>query len=191
MERLSIEKISSLITKGLERAAQSFSVLMRQPVQIKSSNLAIVTRPDDFSLFDEEGELTVLVTNVIGGISGKSFLIFNAHERREILNHLPDKLGSAYHEAFLLEIDNIISASVIAAFSEALQIEAYGDVPQLRQMPASELKAFIHEETQNYAAGKMVSCSSYFTFSAGHEVHPQFIWKIRSDVLQTASGGVV
>src|SRR4051812_21706168 len=132
MDKLSRENfLIHVMNNGFDRAAASFSQLIKRPVKIINSQSILVRHDDDFSYISEEtGELNILVTQVIGEFSGKSFLIFNTNESQEIFRTLNSAHNNqTLNEAFLLEIDNIMSASVIAELSDAFGLEIYGDVP--------------------------------------------------------------
>src|SRR5690349_3093901 len=96
--------IIHVMNSGFTRAANSFGSLVGRPVRITNSASVLIRHDHDFSCFSEEkGDLVVLTTQIIGSISGKSFLIFSDEEAQEIFKSLKsdnDKLK----EAFLLEI---------------------------------------------------------------------------------------
>src|SRR4051812_9663514 len=110
-----------VMNNGFDRAAASFSQLTQRPVKIVNAQSILVRHDNDFSYIStEKGELYVLITQVIGGFSGKSFLIFNTDESQEIFRTLSSSHSSQLlNEAFLLEIDNIMSASVIAELADS------------------------------------------------------------------------
>lgn len=177
--------ILHVMSKGFERAADSFSRLVGQQVRITNSTSVLVRHVEDFTCLSEEsGDLTVLTTQLIGDLSGKSFLIFSKEETDEIfkvVSHVTDK---TLQDAFLLEIDNIISASVISDLSNALNIEVYGDVPQLFQLHSNQLQDFIGADLNSHSEepSSMILCNTTFRFDHGDQVHPQFIWRISSKV---------
>jgi chemotaxis protein CheY-P-specific phosphatase CheC len=115
------------LNNGFKRAADSFSQLMGKKVRITNAQSILIRHNNKFSyISEEEGELFILVTQVIGDISGKSYLVFSSEEVAEVSRSLKATNSKPeLTEAFLLEIDNIISASVIADLSNALHIELY------------------------------------------------------------------
>lgn len=173
-----------VMNSGFERAAVSFSQLVRKPVKITSSQSILVRHDSELScISEEEGDLSILMTQIIGDISGKSFLIFNQEESNEIFRSL--NFGSQnkeLNEAFLLEIDNIISASVISDLSNSLGIEVYGDVPQLIKIHSRDLQSFMQSEISKDEPSAMIFTNTTFSFQSHDKVHPQFIWKLSSKV---------
>ena len=133
----------------------------------------------------EQGDLYILVTQIIGDISGKSFLIFSSDESKEIFQALKLSISNdALKEAFLLEIDNIISASVIAELSNALHLEIYGDVPRLVKIHSVELLDFMRREMSSDDPMSTIFCNATFQFDSKESVHPQFIWKLSNKVFE-------
>lgn len=171
-----------IMNTGFTRAANSFSNMVGRPVRITNSASLLIRHDRDFTCFSEEkGDLVVLTTQIIGSISGKSFLIFSEEESREIFKTLKST-NEQLQEAFLKEIDNIISASVIAELSNALKIEVYGDVPQLARLHSRELQDFMNAEIKKDEPSSMIVSNTTFHFEKGDRVHPQFIWKLSSKV---------
>jgi len=179
-----------VLNLGFNKAATSFSKLINRPVKIVNSQSILVRHDDDFSCISEEhGDLYVLITQVIGDISGKSFLIFSQEESNEIFKALNTSVSNeTLNEAFLLEIDNIISASVIAELSNTLKLEVYGDVPQLTKIHARDLQDFLSGETTKEEPASMIFSNTTFHFGEKEKIHPQFIWKISSRIFDLITG---
>ncbi len=173
-----------LMNTGFEKAASSFSRLINKPVRIVNAQSILVRHADDFSYISEEhGDLYVLVTQIIGDISGKSFLVFSHEESQEIFKALNSSMSNqALNEAFLMEIDNIISASVISEISNALDLEIYGDVPQLAKVHARDLQNFLSKEVVHDVSSSMIFSNTTFQFDRKDRVHPQFVWKLSSKI---------
>ncbi|MGC4021110.1 MAG: hypothetical protein QM734_03780 [Cyclobacteriaceae bacterium] len=171
-----------IMNSGFTRAAHSFSNMVGRPVRITNSASVLIRHDHDFACFSEEkGDLVVLTTQIIGSISGKSFLIFSDEESKEIFKSLKSN-NQGLQEAFLMEIDNIISASVIAELSNALDIEVYGDVPHLNRVHSRDLQDFMNREVKKDEPSSMIVSNTTFHFEKGDRVHPQFIWKLSSKV---------
>lgn len=164
---------------GFSNAADSFSKLLRTTMKVVNSNSVLLAPSARYAfLSEEEGDLYVLVTKIIGEVTGKSFLILNESEAREIFSSLNGYKENNLQEAFLLEIDNILSASVISKLAEAFQVEIYGDVPRLMKLNAKDLDELVHGDFDPRDPQNMVFSNVSFQFDAGDHIHPQFIWKI-------------
>lgn len=176
-----------VMNNGFLRAANSFSKFIGknsrvshiQPTSIRFNELSYPT--------DGKGNLYVLTTQVIGELFGKSYLIFNEEEAQN-LTMLVGHTSSTHtteqqmKEALLIEIDNIISASVIAELSEALQIEVYGDVPVLKKIPAPSLNDFVVKDG-NQDMNNALIIDTTFQFNVDKSILPRFAWKISGKVL--------
>jgi chemotaxis protein CheY-P-specific phosphatase CheC len=181
------ERLIQIMSGGFERAARSFSSLVNKNVRMTRCNATILNATESRTPFSEEsGRLYVLVTQVIGNISGKSFLIFNQAESEEIFSAMNLPLSNtALNEAFLMEIDNIISASVIAELANALSLEVYGDVPVLVRLSAQDLKAFVTKEIGDDKYSSVIFCNTTFQFDQHDKIHPQFVWSLSNRIFET------
>ena len=120
---------------------------------------------------------------MIGDISGKSYLIFNQEETEEVFRVLQTSVvNNDLKDAFLKEIDNIISASVISELANALGIEIYGDVPHLAKVSGPELEDFIRTELNTHDSQSVIVCNASFQFENHEKVNPHFIWKLNSKI---------
>jgi chemotaxis protein CheY-P-specific phosphatase CheC len=175
-----------VLNSGFEKAASSFSRFINQNVKIINPQSILVRHDDDFSYISEEhGDLYVLVTQIIGDVSGKSFLIISQEESHEIFCALNNSMSNeALREAFLLEIDNIISASVIGEISNTLNLEIYGDVPRLSKIHSKDLQNFIGSEIAHDDPSSMIFSNTTFRFEKKDKVHPQFVWKLSNKVFE-------
>ncbi|PZR38504.1 MAG: hypothetical protein DI538_09450 [Azospira oryzae] len=175
-----------VMNSGFERAAASFSRLVNRSVKIINGQSVLIRQEQDFSsISEEQGDLHILVTQIIGDISGKSFLIFNRDESVEVFKTLSHSVKSdTLNEAFLLELDNIISASVISELSDSLDLEIYGDVPQLVKINAKDLQLFMTKDEKKDDPASVVFCNTTFQFDKHEGVHPQFIWKLSSKIFE-------
>jgi chemotaxis protein CheY-P-specific phosphatase CheC len=178
-----------IMNAGFDKAANSFSRLVNRQVRIINSQSVLIRHEDDFSCISEEqGDLYVLITQIIGDISGKSFLIFNEEESQEIFRLMNTSVtNAALRDAFLLELDNIISASVISEISNKLNLDVYGDVPQLSKIHARDLQEFLIGKTMTDEPSSMILTNTTFLLDQKDKVHPQFIWKLSSKIFEMIS----
>lgn len=181
-ERLFVQ----VMNNGFLRAASSFSKLVNKNVRIVNTQSMLVRNDDDLTLVtrEEDGsDLNILVTQIIGEISGKSFLIFTHDETQEILKAMNTlTMNEKLKEAFLLEIDNIISASVIAQLANQLNLKVYGGVPHLVKVPSAGLTEFMRGEVSDDELSRLIFCNTTFQFDGGESIHPQFVWKVSTNI---------
>jgi chemotaxis protein CheY-P-specific phosphatase CheC len=83
------------------------------------------------------------------------------------------EIMSEMSDGILLEVDNIISASVITQFSNILKHKIYGGVPNIKKLNSEQLNQYIKgklEEDMFVINFNTHFVSSYLNFS------PQFLW---------------
>lgn len=171
------------MSTGFKRAAVSFTKLIGQPVRITNSAVLLVRHGNDSSFVtEEEGNIYVLTTDLMGSITGKSYLVFSEAEVFEICKVLGTKVSDQLRDGFLLEIDNIISAAVISELADKLATEVYGDVPHLHHINSGQLQDLINGEVMNEETSNILFSNATFHFESGDHVHPQFIWKLNSRI---------
>ncbi len=172
--------IIQVLSDGLTRAASSFTKIINKRVHISVDSP--VSLKDTRFNYKERGEdfLYVMTTQLIGSIHGKSFLILSQQGFNEMTKAIGDKHNQELKEGFLLEIDNIISATVISEISNELAKEVYGDVPKLFSVKANDLQNFIHTHTLDYSG--LVFQSELRI--EGNESKVQFTWVLDSKIME-------
>jgi len=174
--------LNQVLNSGFAKSADSFSRLINRGIKITNSKSSLIRNNDTPNLSEAKGDLHVMITRIIGDVTGKSFLICNEEEYKEILGTLNMSVeGDELNSAFLVEIDNIVSAPVIAELSTMLNLEVYGDVPQMSKVHSSEINSFILGEV---IKDDPCSIITHATFQFDNKkIHPQFIWKLSSKIL--------
>ncbi len=102
--------------------------------------------------------LFILITDFMGEVLADSFLIFNSPNAQQTADTMFGKAcGEQMRDAALLELDNILAASVATKFSDILNKDIKGDVPQL------ERKNFI--QAQKFVTEKLNATDAHFSFT--------------------------
>jgi hypothetical protein len=127
--------INNLIQKGLNRSCASLAFFLKEEVELEILNLSPyrteqVISPD---LFSKE---IVLYSEIIGQLTGISYFKIDKKEAELLFRKnfplaedaTPNK---ALFDGFLLELDNIITASVVTEFANSLRVSAFGGVPHI------------------------------------------------------------
>ena len=191
MSEFTNEEISTakqIIASGLEKAAESLSFFMRETISLSESEFTISNEENIAINLNAQEELYVLTTEMKGEMKGVCYLVINKEERDEIckvalpkeIYSNPDKL-SAMQEPLLLEIDNIISASVVTQIANRLKRKVYGDVPRLNIMTTEDLKKTIVKEMR---PNKLIlGFQTEFQSSKSH-FHPEFFWILEPDFIE-------
>jgi len=181
-----------MLNKGFENAAHSFSKMINRKVRICTSQSVVIHHQSDFSYVSEDhDEVYVLITQLMGDFSGKSYLIISHEEAEEIFKSMSAQqaFDEKLRDALLLEIDNILSASVISSISNEMNSVVYGDVPKLRKMHSNDLHDFLNEGHDSHEAYSIVYSVATFKFDNRDKIHPQFIWKLSSKVFDLIPQG--
>jgi chemotaxis protein CheY-P-specific phosphatase CheC len=188
METLSkpeIDFAEKLIRKGYLRAADSFSSIVMQPVGITGATLAQDAQLDDIvQMIIKHDEPIILITDIIGDIRGKGYLVLTQAEGRQLyqlcLAAFSDTTSKQLsEESVLKEVDNILSAAMIAEFSDALGLSIFGDVPVL--INDAQLAKF-DLGSDGWGSNSLLTTTS-FTFNGHEKLKPLFLWKLNDDFL--------
>lgn len=121
------DEISKSFEKGVLNTSTIFSQMIDEKVELSFSEL------DEKQL----GNKLILRTNIIGELEGVSFLVLNWEDAREIgeLGIDPDvkqefgDLDDSFILEYLLEMDNVLSSSLLTSLVKSFGIEVYGNVP--------------------------------------------------------------
>jgi len=171
----------NIISAGLVKAAESLSFFMNETITLNE-----LDQEDSLSVNTIEIEkknqsnIHLMITKVIGELKGVCCLIFSEEEADQLRNTAlpPEVLNSPemmaeMSDGIMLEVDNIISASVITQFSNMLKVKIYGGVPELRKVNSTELESYLQEEINN----EMYLVSFRTKFKSSHvSFAPEFIW---------------
>jgi len=171
----------NIISAGLVKAAESLSFFMNETITLNE-----VDQDDQFSVHAIEIEkknqsnIHLMITKVIGELNGVCCLIFSEEEADQLRNTAlpPEVLNSPeimaeMSDGIMLEVDNIISASVITQFSNMLKVKIYGGVPALRKVDSVELENYLQNEINN----ELYLISFKTKFKSSHvSFAPEFIW---------------
>ena len=188
MENKLLQKdVTSLMNKGFERSAQSFSEMVKTPVTCANTKMVFMQSSHNFSWGSKHGKLMVIITEVIGELSGRSYLIIPEDDRKKICaSVLPTgQLNETLEEAMLMEVDNIISAVVISQIANVLNIEVFGDVPQVQYIKADQLSLLLDTRIKDNVF-EVLTCATTFYLN-DHDIHLPFIWKLSSKILSLAN----
>jgi chemotaxis protein CheY-P-specific phosphatase CheC len=170
-----------IVNIGLSKSADSLSFFIKEKVLINLVDLKINSgdyRPLSKKVHSDKCYL--LTTEIKGELKGKAFLIFSETEVESIINaNLPESIRNnpvekaSMTNAFLLEIDNIITASVVTQFANILHCKIFGDVPSLNILPHDQLNQFLGEiDSKNFNS---IYFNSKFD-SKSISMNPEFIW---------------
>lgn len=185
--------VKRIMDKGFLRAAEAFSRMINREVSGSHQITAFVMEQETYvypAAHDEE--YFVLTTHLVGHLPGKSYLILTQEEGLEIYQSLFPKgpLNKEMQQALLLELDNIVSASVVSELANGLHIKLYGGVPKLECMSWHALQHFLTTDAGFEDATSMIVSNTTFVFGEQESIHPKFIWKLSPRILELVDEGL-
>lgn len=176
-----------IVNISIAKAADMLSFFIKQKVLTQSSTLSFIsfTKDTKFSTILAD-PITVLKTEIKGEFTGNCYLLLSQQQKENILqitlpkNVLADeKLKEEQGTAILLEIDNIITASVVSQFSNLLNLKMYGYVPQLLVVPHEQINNYLYEE--NATQDVLMNIKTKL-LTGSNNIHPEFVWFLNKDV---------
>lgn len=185
--------IKETVEAGFKKAATAFSALAKKEVSMESLVIKYLESPNQLEhLLPIADTLVVLTTDMIGELKGKSYLVLSEEESHKVVAACsPMKLAPGTHElseALLLEVDNILSASVITEISNRLNLKIYGDIPHLRKSSTPEALELLKKDFLQYQNSQqelLLVSSTHFHFKNEVHLRPQFIWKFNQGLLDS------
>ncbi len=181
LDQVDLDFTKEVINIGLAKSADSLSFFLNEKVYIHPYDLKFNSN-NYFPLSKKKSinNSYLLTTHIRGEFQGKAYLVFSEKEvDKLLLKNFPASIRENPAERtnvindFLLEIDNIISASVITQFANLLKRNIYGDVPTLDIMPNTELNDFLRKN--NPGELKIFYFNSKFV-TKNVDISPEFIW---------------
>jgi hypothetical protein len=183
--------IKESIQKGLERSCESLEFFLKEKATLEmltftNQRIEKTLIPSDFL----QKEI-ILHSDIIGQLSGKSYFMLDQAEADLLFRKnfavqegkAPDK---AMFDGFLLELDNIITASVVTEFANKLRVKVYGGVPHIFYMSTADKAPLTLPEPPPY----FINFSCRYKME-GVEFSPVFFWVIDSEIEEYASGNVL
>lgn len=181
--------LSSAFNTGYVNATASLRTLTKDKVYFNNFYFGFY-RADavllaNQSLFFRNDSSLLITTDVFGDLSGKSYLLISENEfdtlTREIRQSEDPEIDLKMEYA--KELDNILSASVITALANQLQLRIYGDIPVVVGKVNGNMDEIIQEDFRAYPDEIYVT-AVYFSFEDKPALTPFFIWVVNSKDLK-------
>ncbi|BDD01854.1 SpoIIE family protein phosphatase [Persicobacter psychrovividus] len=192
ISQIEFDVAKEVINIGLAKAADAMSMFVADKIKLKDFNLSIERVSPRMRVSKKQGEqVTVLTTAIKGQMQGVCFFILNQQEREQLLlKTLPSSLNpeseeaKAMGKAFLMELDNIIAASVVTQFSNLLELQMHGYVPEHDVYTEDELNPALCERLG------VNSHLMYFKVILHFEeadISPEFIWSLDAKFMDSVN----
>ncbi|OFY84235.1 MAG: hypothetical protein A3F72_14515 [Bacteroidetes bacterium RIFCSPLOWO2_12_FULL_35_15] len=184
LTEMEMSTIKDVLNIGFSKAAETLSFFMAEKISIEAFDFKIEEIDFYKNNFRFKADSKyILTTKIIGEINGSCYLVFSKADTAKLFElGLPKNLieeSEDYKEmskGLLLELDNIVSASVITQFANLLKCKMHGGVPSIWEMKDNsnaEKELFANNLDDSYILNfksKFISSSTAENFS------PEFIW---------------
>lgn len=175
------EALFQLLRQGLERATSSFSTFIGKRIEL-GDVLHVDCVNYQFSVDGLSTTSKCILTPVIGTCRGFSYLIIDESVKTEIcLTVRLPKENLKMEDGFFMELDNILSASVISEIANYIKVEMYGDVPLILKSDYKDLNELVQQTKLN------LKIKSDYTFLAQLRINQfcmPFIWSFENSILE-------
>jgi hypothetical protein len=180
-----IELIQQAFRKGYEHAQKSFSLLTGQKILPGTMHIGFNYGVNILSEPKIMNNLTILQTEIFGESEGECYLILTPKEREYLCENNQQKAiyNGVGDLAFLLELDNIISAAVVTEISNVFDISVYGDVP--RHMNITNWRVFVGFLQQKLNS-KFFIVQMKFFFENTSDINPSIVFRLNKDLLSSS-----
>jgi chemotaxis protein CheY-P-specific phosphatase CheC len=168
---------NKLMNLALANSAESFSQLAKNEIKLQSAEVQF--KPIRYVLaenLNQEELQYVLASAIMGEMPAHSYLILKFADAANLSKAcLP---ASTHHdtemrEAFLTEIANILTASVITQLSNFFKINIFGYVPLLKKLSFPKIKEMIMSEMDKDDISFYLK-TNFITPDL--KIQPDFIW---------------
>ncbi len=184
LSKLHLEIIEEMIMESLNKAALSMEQMLRirvnpELIQFGEGELKSLHEFDDLGRF----KVNLMKVAFNGEINGAFYFIINSHEM-DLINQvcLPESVNTTRNSQtkmmkhdFMSEIENLIANMSIAALSDFLGVEVYGEVPIVRNMKGELVNSYLENENEinqtNFFVKSMLNGSVV-------NIAPHFLWMI-------------
>lgn len=137
---------------ALANAAKSFGKMLKDKVLLQNLTLNLSLNDSLQSANLGEKVYHVLKTDILGQMKAVSFLIFSdTNAIKTYRELLPKSLvgNPEMRQAMLLEIDNILAASVVTKYADILNRKINGHVPEIELYSLTQLQQIIPTNTHD------------------------------------------
>ena len=182
LNNLELDLAEKIINIGLAKASDSMAFFTKEKVLLNSLEVTLkeLATINSFSEKHNDENIAILSTELIGELTGICFLIFSEADCKKIEEVcLPEQFRSdvinstEMLDALLLEMDNIIAASVITQFSNIFKFKVHGGVPGIKRIKVSELTPTVKNMSKN-PSYMLYFKSNFNTYSMN--INPEFVW---------------
>jgi chemotaxis protein CheY-P-specific phosphatase CheC len=170
-----------IVNIALAKAGDALSFFIKQRTIIKNNSVSVdpISKDSCFTTITSDF-ITSLKTEIKGDFDGNCYLLFSEEDTNKILElTLPSSIlndkqkKTEFGNAILLEIDNIVTASVVTQFSNIFSCKMFGYVPNINRITKTEINEFLFNENQN--KNLILNIKTKF-ITDKDKLEPEFVW---------------
>lgn len=139
--------VQKMMQVAIQRAAKALSVLLNESVEPQTLNFTQQIQIKN--LLPEAPVQYLLLSLVKGDWNAQSFLILSQDNVQKMAKLAPGAEDS-FQTALLLEVDNILTAAVVSEMVDLLELQAYGDLPQVIEGSQETLQQKIEKSLEDF-----------------------------------------
>jgi hypothetical protein len=178
---ITVDFNEELVKRGLECSCESLGFFLREKVELETLRFSDAGVAELHVLREGNGKEIILHSEIIGQVGGQCFFLLNLEEANMLFKRnftagttTPQK---QIFEAFLLELDNIITASVVTEFANHLQLKIFGGIPSIFYREDENKLQEVMKKTE----GDLYSINFKCRYKIqGIEFSPMFFWVLES-----------
>lgn len=184
LDTFELETAKAVINKGLKSGAKQLSFFMKEEIHIAEVALTIEQSSaiQPLNRIDIGAQpIYLLLTSIVGELAGRCYLIFTQAEVDQLrAAALPEGMAenqpAIYEEmkdAILLEVDNIIAASVVTEFANLFEVDIHGSVPSMQSLEKKEATELLKKEAEK--TDHIIDFKAQFS-TQNASFSPLFVW---------------
>jgi len=149
-----LDIIREIVSIAFVKSADSFAMMAHEKILISYADFQLTQPTKVFvnSNYEMNDELVNIISDLAGDLNGKTMLLFNKTDRKNVvkscmgLEYSEDEEFKKIEEAFLLEFGNIITGSIVTQLSNIFNLNIHGKVPSIQKGMISNIRDTIAKE---------------------------------------------
>ncbi len=179
------DNLNNAFELGYTNASSSLALMIGDKVNYQThyyaSHLIDSLHVPDLNPQDQKNgdEFILITTEIFGDVFGKSYLFLSPEDYAALTKNINQPKDSKinFHQEFLKEVDNILSASVISKLSNQLKMKMYGDIPIWAGTVSGNIADIIKSDFQA-RTDEIYLNTIFFNLDKAPSAKPLFIWVI-------------
>jgi chemotaxis protein CheY-P-specific phosphatase CheC len=184
-----LETAHKIVKLGLQEATKSLEFFTKSKTRLDLGNDFKINKTSEKLdiIQKKEDKIYLLTSTIMGDLKGIAYLLFSEEEVKTIMKSIyPNKEFDTEKyikksRDLILEVDNVITASVVTQFANYFDYKTYGGVPQLDIVSRADLEDIIKNgiTDNNYVLDFKAQL-----ISESVNVNAEFIWFVDDQFIE-------